>query len=92
MARSADEQGYNGWTNYATWNVHLWLTNDPHTEAAVRALAQRAPSLYVAAQAVRTFVEDHNPLAEHASLYTDLLGSALGSVDWDAVARAFRAA
>ncbi|MGZ3638071.1 MAG: DUF7249 family protein [Ktedonobacterales bacterium] len=33
MARSADERGYNGWTNYATWNVHLWLTNDPQTEA-----------------------------------------------------------
>ncbi len=92
MARSADERGYNGWTNYATWNVHLWLTNDPQTEATVRSLALRAPSLYEAAQAIRTFVEDRNPLAEQASLYTDLLGNALGHVDWDAVAHAFRAA
>lgn len=22
------ERGYNGWTNYATWCVHLWLDND----------------------------------------------------------------
>lgn len=21
-------QTYNGWTNHATWNVNLWLTND----------------------------------------------------------------
>jgi hypothetical protein len=23
------DQTYNGWTNYQTWNVALWLQNDP---------------------------------------------------------------
>ena len=23
-----DEQGYNGWANYETWNVALWIGND----------------------------------------------------------------
>jgi hypothetical protein len=23
-----DEQGYNGWTNYETWNVALWIGGD----------------------------------------------------------------
>ena len=22
------EKGYNGWTNYETWNVALWIQND----------------------------------------------------------------
>ena len=22
------DQGYNGWTNYETWNVTLWIGND----------------------------------------------------------------
>jgi hypothetical protein len=25
---SNDTKGYNGWTNYETWCVHLWLTNE----------------------------------------------------------------
>lgn len=26
--KSAQEQGYNGWTNYETWVVALWLDNE----------------------------------------------------------------
>jgi hypothetical protein len=35
----SEEKGYNGWTNYETWNVALWIGNDEglyHIARAVR--------------------------------------------------------
>ncbi len=33
---------YNGWKNYETWNVALWLDNDQGTQELTRDLAQEA--------------------------------------------------
>jgi hypothetical protein len=38
---SNDTQTYNGWTNYETWCVHLWLTNDEGTYNYWREEAER---------------------------------------------------
>lgn len=37
------------------------------------------------ADAIETFVTDQNPI-EDASMFSDLMGSALGSVDWYEIA------
>lgn len=31
MEKKHDEQGYQGWTNYETWTVSLWLDNEEGT-------------------------------------------------------------
>lgn len=36
------EEKYNGWTNWETWNVSLWLDNDESLYNAVRGLTTEA--------------------------------------------------
>src|SRR3990172_552402 len=46
-------QTYNGWTNYETWCVHLWLTNDEGTYKFCRGLARRAAKVAADCEQVR---------------------------------------
>jgi hypothetical protein len=36
----SDDKKYNGWTNYETWNVALWLDNEQSSERHWRGAAQ----------------------------------------------------
>ena len=86
----ADERRYNGWKNYETWCVNLWLSsNDQGTYETMRELVAEADTSYNAGQAIREYVEEFNPLEDQATMYTDLLNGALSLVDWRKVAEAF---
>lgn len=84
------QTAYNGWPNYETWVVHLWLSNDQGTDQTMRAIVTDSSSVYVAGEAIREWVEEQSPLVEQASVFSDLLGHALGRVEWAEVARAFQ--
>ena len=73
---------YNGWTNYETWCVNLWLTNEPSTERCLRMLAQTNAALYHRGQVLRNYVFHMDPPLDDANMFTDLLRSALENVDW----------
>ena len=74
-------QTYNGWTNYETWCVNLWLTNEPVTESDLRMLAQTNAELYHRADCLKTYVQDMAPI-DGATMFVDLLRSALDNVNW----------
>lgn len=89
---------YNGWKNYETWNVALWLGNDEGTYNLVREMAgeaktsDRALTEYmgatpaiVLADALEELVKTDAPDLG-ASMYADLLGAALSEVDWHEIA------
>lgn len=95
-----DEQGYNGWSNYETWCVSLWLGNDEGLYNATRGMAEGYGEEYNERElAVRPFAaelaEYVDELAEMtcagcrsgASFVADLLGAALSEVDWQEIAR-----
>lgn len=85
---------YNGWTNYETWCVHLWLSNEEGSyrywrEEAGRHLKEdREDARFSLARRLKSELEEASPL-EEASLFSDLLNAALSEVDWHEVADAF---
>jgi len=86
-----NKEGYNGWKNYETWDVKLWIDNEEsdyeywHERAKeIREEEEEYPILSLADE-MKEFYDENNPLPE-AGVYTDLLNAALGEVDWYEIA------
>ena len=76
---------YNGWTNYETWVVKLWMDNSisaqQHYEELARSCDLDTHSLSKALE------QEHDADApETTGVFNDLLTSALGSVNWYEIA------
>ena len=77
--------GYNGWTNYETWTVKLWMDNDGNPFWGLLA-EEYKNDVYELAQRIKEEIEEGNPLNEEASMYSQLLNSALEEVNWQEIA------
>lgn len=96
------DKRHNGFANYETWLVAVWISNDRKRSEYYRFLAKlivasgklgREERLSTAegrrnilAINLRTSVEDHSPMRHHTTLYADLMNAALSDVDWYEVA------
>ena len=93
---------YNGWENYETWAVKLWLDNDyndyKHWQAVTKNIWKHAaPTSYstrkqvaerLLADTVKGAIENGNPIYK-ADLYSDLLSSAIQNVNWYEIAESY---
>jgi hypothetical protein len=73
---------YNGYENYQTWAVALWLDNDESTSDLISDIIKHTRSDYDASDQLKDIIEDMNPLADQASMFTDILNSALSDVNY----------
>jgi hypothetical protein len=94
------DETYNGWKNYPTWAVNLWLSNDEGLYYATMELvsSQRTmnPGLEMPglerqriADYLKHWVRDELAPDLGASFAADLLGYALDEVDWYEIADAW---
>jgi len=101
---------YNGWTNYETWAVKLWIDNEQSSQeywtertiAAWQESDDRQPNQFMnrsenARTLLAEWLKDEFEDAEcnlletadaSSSVFADLLGAALGRVDWREIADA----
>ena len=94
-----EEKGYNGWSNYETWAINVWLTNDESSydylmeqvdeayksASATEYATREQTATYNLSQTLQLEAEENKP--EVSGYYADLLNSALGSVDWYELAK-----
>jgi len=85
----SDEKGYQGWKNYETWCVALWIDNDEGLYDHFRDMAKDSDIDYLADH-IKDMIDDCNPLNDTANLYTDLLNAALSEVDWFEIAEHYK--
>lgn len=84
----SEDKTYNGWTNYETWLVNLWLTNDEYGYDQLLEDAKEADDLHGIKEIIEGYVEaELEMLSLTNGLMLDLIRSALGAVDWYAIAR-----
>lgn len=92
MGEQDGARKYNGWANYETWAVKLWLDNEASSHFYWTETARDWHGLDGAASGfarrLQEEVADAMPLRE-ASLYSDLLRAALGEVDWFEIAESY---
>ena len=95
----AENRKYNGWANYETWNVALWMgeSGDFYAEIAGDIFRQTKGNEYLSqleqatsdfADSLKTEHEENMP--EVTGCYSDLLGAALSEVDWYEIAEHYQ--
>jgi hypothetical protein len=85
------DETYNGWKNYPTWAVNLWLSNDEglYRETLYRVGAVSDEGRAAIADSIKGYVVDDLAPDLGASFAADLLGYALDCVDWYEIADAW---
>ena len=84
---------YNGWSNYETWLVNLWLDNDGYdfdetardaTQQAIDNDQDKADAERALADTIEEMVEEMRP--EVSGLFAELLNASLSNVAWREIA------
>jgi len=77
---------YNGWKNYETWNINLWLDSGESFREDV-VCNEELQDTYALAQHIENFIDElYGQDCKVYGMFTDLLNAALNEVDYYEIA------
>ena len=78
---------YNGYTNYPTWVVELWMEENSNSYNFFLDAARGAKDIWELSKFLKHGHEEDSPTADDASVYSDLMTWALQYVKWEEIAQ-----
>ena len=80
-------RGYNGWSNYETWNFKLWLDNDEFSYNRARELVKASnKDVRELASDLRELATEEAPEIQ-ASFYSDVMMASVREVNYYEIAQ-----
>lgn len=74
---------YNGYSNYETWVVNMWLNANPFSQNMLQLIIQAFETVSEKAEELeRNVMADVNYLGGESSMWADLLHAAVGRINW----------
>lgn len=92
----SNDRTYNGWINYETWLVNLWIQSDRDLYAALHANVVEADDAWEAKEVLQAWLDNEYDLfleaanQTHGGLFPDLLKGALSNVNWYEIVKNWR--
>jgi hypothetical protein len=86
VGSKVDEE-YNGWSNYETWLVALWLNNDQESYGLLQEICSAQVSDYRKGERIEELIRELY-LGDEVGMTADLVNAAIGRVDFVEIARA----
>lgn len=89
-----EDTKYQGWANYQTWNVKLWLDNEQGTYNDMYSYVESTKSVQQLSEWIEDYVQElrystYGDAANAASMFTDILNNALANVNWREIAQSY---
>lgn len=81
--------GYQGYTNYPTWNIALWIDNDEGLSDEVNSEANRAIDTYKFKQWLKDYCREVMLDNELQGAAADIFGWACEQIDWNELAELY---
>jgi len=83
----SEDKKYNGYNNYETWLVALWIDNDQGYQEDINSMSEQCTvdDINDLATSIKEYVEmmpDVSKAIENGGMVADLVNSTLSDVDW----------